>query len=221
MARDTVEFASRDEIDSTKWLSAEDALKRLTREADKVPLQALIEAHASGRLDTHVVVIARHGKAKPRASWHDEEATRPLTPIGYAHSAALVPVLSAYGVSRAVSSRWERCAATVEPYVGAANLRPWFSDNLTEVSHERSPARVAATVRQLLETPVSTVLCTHRPVLPTVFDVVGQHAKRSIADLLPSKDPFLEPGEALIAHVTMTAKGPRIIAVEHVAPELY
>ncbi len=219
-ARHPVPPVSPDEIDKKRWLDVEVAAKTLTRRTDRKPLAALVEEHAQGRLATHAVVIARHGKAWPRSTWPADEATRPLTPIGHAHAAAIVPVLAAYGVTRVVSSRWERCAATVAPYVQAARLKPWYSEHLTETDHERSPARVAATVRELLESPSSAVLCTHRPVLPTVLDVLGQHSRRSVADRLPTKDPFLDPGELLVAHVARTAKGPRVVAVEHVTPPL-
>ncbi|MCL1871701.1 MAG: NUDIX hydrolase [Promicromonosporaceae bacterium] len=219
-ARPPVVPASPTEIDRVRWLDADEAAKRLTRRTDRKPLAALVEEFAQGRLATHVVVIARHGRAVARATWPGDEETRPLTPIGHAHAAALVPVLASYGVTRVVSSRWERCSSTVAPYVQATRLRPWYSDHLTEADHERSPGRVAATVRSLLESSSSTVLCTHRPVLPTVLDVLGQHSRRSVADALPSGDPFLEPGELLVAHVARTPKGPRVVAAEHVVPPL-
>ncbi|WP_425955248.1 NUDIX hydrolase [Xylanimonas sp. McL0601] len=219
-ARPIVPPASKEEIDRVRWLDVEEASARLTRRTDRKPLVALVAEFEQGRLATHAVVIARHGRALARTSWFGEEQDRPLTPIGHAHAAALVPVLSAYGVSRVVSSRWERCAATVAPYVRAAHLRPWYSEHLTETHHEQSPARVARTVRQLLEAQTSAVLCTHRPVLPTVLDVLGQHSRRAVADLLPSEDPFLEPGELLVAHVATTPRGPRVVAVEHVVPPL-
>ncbi|ACZ29340.1 NUDIX hydrolase [Xylanimonas cellulosilytica DSM 15894] len=219
-ARHPVPPVSEEEIDQTRWLDVAAATAKLTRRTDRKPLVALAEEFEQGRLPTHVVVIARHGKAMARSTWPGDEATRPLTPMGHAHAAAIVPVLAAYGVTRVVSSRWERCAATVAPYVQAARLKPWYSEHLTETEHERSPARVAATVRELLETPSSVVLCTHRPVLPTVLDVLGQHSRRSVADKLPSDDPFLDPGELLVAHVARTGKGPRVVAVEKVTPPL-
>jgi 8-oxo-dGTP diphosphatase len=80
---------------------------------------------------------------------------------------------------------------------------------------------VAATVLQLLQGKKSAVLCTHRPVLPTALDVLGQHAKRSVADSLPHTDPFLQPGEALVAHVARTEKGPRVVAVEIISPVVF
>ncbi|MDO8143391.1 MULTISPECIES: NUDIX hydrolase [unclassified Isoptericola] len=220
-ARTPVAPASKREIDKAEWLDAEDAAERLTRSTDRGPLDALVEAHRDGQLATHAVVIVRHGRALPRANWYGVEQDRPLTPLGHGQAAALVPVLASYGVDAVISSRWERCATTIDPYVRAANLRPEYSDNLGEAQHERSPARVAAAVRDLLEADRASVLCTHRPVLPTVLDVLGQHSSRSVASTLPRRDPYLEPGEALVAHVARTPKGPKVVAAERVAPQVF
>jgi len=221
VARFPVQPPSSDEVDKKAWLDVEDAAPRLTRAADRGPLDALVEAHEQGRLATHAVVIVRHGKAVTRGAWHGGEQDRPLTPTGHAQGAALVPALAAYGVTSVLSSRWERCAATIEPYVRASRARPELSDQLGEAEHERSPSRVAATVRDLLVSGRSSVLCTHRPVLPTVLDVLGQHSRRAVANVLPSRDPFLEPGDMLVAHVAATGKGPRVVAVEKVTPPVY
>ncbi|MCL2595677.1 MAG: histidine phosphatase family protein, partial [Promicromonosporaceae bacterium] len=184
------------------------------------PLTVLVEAYDAGLLDTRALVIARHGTAIPRAGWHGTEPLRPLTPLGHGHAHALVPVLSAYGVSRVVSSEWERCAATVAPYAAAAGLTTWCSEHLSEAKHEKKPARVAATVQDLLASRRSSVLCTHRPVLPTVLDVLSEHADASVTALLPTIDPYLLPGELLVAHVARPADSPRIVAIEHVIPPL-
>ncbi|AEG43175.1 NUDIX hydrolase [Isoptericola variabilis] len=220
-ARAPVRPVARDEIDKQVWLDADDAARRLTRATDRGPLDALVDAHEQGWLPTHAVAIVRHGRAVARSTWYGAEQDRPLTPLGHAQAAATVPVLAAYGVTMVLSSRWERCATTMEPYVRASGLRPEYSDNLSEAKHERSPSRVAATVRDLLESDRSSVLCTHRPVLPTVLDVLGQHSRRAVANALPSRDPFLEPGEMLVAHVAATAKGPRVVSLETITPPVY
>jgi 8-oxo-dGTP pyrophosphatase MutT (NUDIX family)/phosphohistidine phosphatase SixA len=220
-ARSPVAPVNKREIDRTEWLDVDEAAERLTRGSDRGPLDELREAHADHRLDTRALVIVRHGRAVPRPVWHGEEQERPLTPVGHAQASALVPVLAAYGVSTVVSSRWERCATTMDPYVRAAGLRPEYSDSLGEAQHERSPARVAAAVRDLLDLPRPAVLCTHRPVLPTVLDVLGQHSRRAVASVLPRRDPYLEPGEVLVAHVATTSKGPRVVAAERVSPPVW
>jgi 8-oxo-dGTP diphosphatase len=221
-ARPPVAPLDRDEVDRAEWLDVDEAARRLTRTSDRAPLDALVATEAEGLLVTRTLVIARHGSAVPRTSWHGAERDRPLTPLGHGQAAALVPVLAAYGVEHVISSRWERCATTIDPYVRAAGLRPSYSEYLTEAQHERLPSRVAPTVRELLEeTTESSVLCTHRPVLPTVLDVLGQCASRAVANGLPTLDPFLEPGEVLVAHVADPPSGPRVVATEKVSPQVW
>ena len=146
------------------------------------------------------------------------EADRPLTRVGGRQAEKLVPVLSAFGVARALSSPWLRCTATLEPYVQACGLPLRTGEPLTEVAHAASPATVAAHVLDLLHTPGDAVLCTHRPVLPTVLDVLAEHSSRAVADELPHDDPFLRPGQVLFAHVADTAVGPRVIATQVIGP---
>lgn len=221
-ARPPVAPVDRKEVDSTVWLRADDAAARLTRAADRRPLEALVAAYEEGLLDTRAVVVARHGLALARTLWHGSERDRPLTPVGHAHAAALVPVLAAYGVEQVLSSRWERCATTIDPYVRASGIRPAFSEYLTEARHEHSPSRVAAAMRDLLaDSDESAVLCTHRPVMPTVMEMLAEHAPPEVAETLPSRDPYLDPGTVLVAHVALTDGGPRVVAAEEIAPRLY
>lgn len=219
-ARAPVAAAGPDEIDDVAWLTPAKAGKRLTRAADGAQLAELVALHERGRLDTHVLVVARHGRAKERSAWHGDETDRPLTPSGRAQAEALVPVLAAFGVRDVVTSRWARCAATIEPYARAAGVQP-LDSHLTEAEHERSPSRAAGEVRRLLESARDVVVCTHRPVLPTVLDVLGQHSRRAVAGSLPVEDPYLQPGEILVTHVGQTKKGPRVMGVESHHPPLH
>ena len=213
-ARPPVPPASTKEIDQLRWFDVPAASKRLTRSDDREPLDALLEAYEKGRLDTRALVVARHGTARRRADWKGTELDRPLTPEGQRQSRALVSVLSTFGVGRVVTSAWARCVSTIAPYAEAAQVTPEVSTVLTEAQHSTSPARVAAEVRRLLESTGDAVLCTHRPVLPTVVDVLAQHATRAVADALPAADPFLHPAQVLVAHVAQTSKGPRVVATE-------
>ena len=213
-ARPPVPPASTKEIDQLRWYDVAAAAKRLTAAGDREPLAELVEAYEKGRLDTRAVVVARHGTARRRADWQGTELDRPLTPEGQRQARALVPVLSTFGVGRVVTSAWARCVSTIAPYAAAAQITPQVSTVLTEAQHSTSPSRVAAEVLGLLEFGGDAVLCTHRPVLPTVVDVLAQHARRSIADTLPAADPFLHPAQVLVAHVAHTPKGPRVVATE-------
>jgi 8-oxo-dGTP pyrophosphatase MutT (NUDIX family)/phosphohistidine phosphatase SixA len=214
IARPPVPRASTEEIDRTRWLDVAAAAEKLTNVLDCEPLNALVDAHAKGRLMTRAVVIARHGKARSRATWPGTELDRPLTPVGVQQSATLIPVLSAFGVTDIVTSHWERCRATIEPYAEATAITPRESVHLTEAEHDSSPERVAAEVDGLLRSGRDVVVCTHRPVLPTVLKVLASHSSRVAEAELPSKDPYLKPGSVLVAHVAHGEKGPRVVAAE-------
>ncbi|MGW6129599.1 NUDIX hydrolase [Cellulomonas sp. NPDC055163] len=218
LARPPVPRASRDEIDAVRWVDADVARKKLTRAEDREPLDVLLAEHEKERLDTRVLVVARHGQARKRSSWPGSEDDRPLTRTGQEQAEQLVPVLSAFGVTDLVTSHWARCAQTLAPYAAATHLGPRLAAELTESRHDDSPARVAALVERLLGSRRDVVLCTHRPVLPTVLDVLAQHSRRPVADALPHEDPFLRPGEMLVAHVVGSARGPRLVATERHTP---
>lgn len=217
-ARPPVPPATRDEIDEARWLDVEAAARRLTRPSDRAPLDALVDAHVHGRLDTRALVVVRHAAARKRSTWEGTETDRPLTSSGREQAAALVPMLSAFGVTHVVSSEWQRCATTVAPYATAAGVTPVLDPGLTESAHDDHPARVAALVAGLVAAREDSALCTHRPVLPTVLDVVAQHSRREVADALPRTDPFLKTAELLVTHVAATAAGPRVVAAEQHRP---
>ncbi len=220
-ARAPVPPVSPAEIDRAVWLSTAAAAKRLTRRADLRPLRALEREWTAGRLRTRALLVVRHGVATLRESWHGREADRPLIPAGHAQAAALVPVLAAYGVGRIVTSPWARCAQTVAPFAGAAHLVPDDVDHLGESRHKRSPDLTRKLVQAMLAADRAAVLCTHRPVLPTVLDALRGPARGAVAARLPAADPYLEPGEILVVQVRSSAKGPRIVAAEQIAPPLY
>ena len=64
------------------------------------------------------------------------------------------------------------------------------------------------------------LLCTHRPVLAEVFDVVRDACDPAVAGDVPAKDPYLAPGEVLVAHVALplTTRA-RVVAVERHQPQ--
>lgn len=220
-ARTPVPAVDPAEIDGACWLGVDDARRRLTRPADREPLDALVHAHAKGRLDTRALVVARHARARKRAAWAGTEEDRPLTPAGYLQAATLVPILAAYGAVSITTSHWLRCADSMAPYARATGLASGLSFDLTELAHETSPRKVAAVVDRLLKEPRSAVMCTHRPVLPTVVRALSARTREAVRSDLPSQDPYLKPGELLIAHVADHRDGPRVVAVERSQSHLH
>jgi len=155
------------------------AVHRLTYPYDR---DTLAEARPLGRR-TRALVVLRHGKARSRA-----QAQR------------LVPLLAAFDVTVAHSSSSTRCVQTVAPY---AEVTGWPVKLYDELSEEGATAEgVVGLVDALLDGGESAVLCTHRPVLPTVLDA------------LRVPEAKLEPGAMLVVH---HRKG-RVVASEQLQP---
>lgn len=205
------------EIDDVVWVSAPTAADMLTRDADRGPLRAVVDLWQRERLGTHALAVVRHAQAVKRGDWKGEDATRPLTTTGVVQADALVPVLAAFGIRRVVTSPWARCLETVAPYVEAAGPALEQHDGLSQGAHERDPVPARELARAVLRAPGATAVCTHRPVLPTVLDAVGGATRKWTVGELPHHDPWLRPGELLVAHVT---RGRHVVAIERHRPPL-
>jgi 8-oxo-(d)GTP phosphatase len=176
-------YAPNNEVDAVEWVAYDKALDRLTHDHDRDTLRDAGEV----RRRTHPVVILRHSQARSRKAWRKDDRLRPLLRAGQLQAEKLVPVLAAYDATRIVSSSSTRCVETVAPYVDATGRKPELVDGLSEEDATRKS--VAGVVEELVAGDEGAVLCTHRPVLPKVFEVLGV------------KDPGLDLGEMLVVHV--------------------
>ena len=192
-------YEPNSEIDEVAWFPIDKARRRLTYDFDIDTLdEALVHAQK-----TRTLVILRHSQARSRKTWRGDDEDRPLLATGKHHAERLVPVLSAYDVRRLVTSSSTRCVQTLEPYAAATGHKLRNQDKFSEEG--ASPKAVRAALESLTdglyERPASAgglVVCTHRPVLPWVFDALGLD------------DPGLVAGELTVLHLR---KG-RIRAVE-------
>ncbi|MFJ6001500.1 NUDIX domain-containing protein [Arthrobacter sp. NPDC092385] len=201
------------EVDRVQWVSPERARDLLTNPSDVEPLDALVEAHRSKDLQTWPLIVVRHAKAKPRSSWSQAEGERPLAATGRRQAIAVSRLLQAWNPERVVSSPWVRCVQTISPYVNQRSAKLKLVDALTEHDAARKPGRARTAVERLFDKRRSVAVCTHRPVLPLVFSVLGDHMTSTLRRLLPAEDPYLAPGEAVICQVSSTNQG-RIVSVE-------
>jgi 8-oxo-dGTP diphosphatase len=176
-------YEPNNEIDRVEWVPYELAKRRLTYAHDRETLQLAKKL----RKRTRPVIVLRHGHACPRKRWTGDDRRRPLHPDGLEQARALVDTLAAYDVSRIVSSSSTRCVQTVEPYADASG---WPLERTRALTEEDATAEsVLALVDDLVAERENTVVCTHRPVLPTVFAALGV------------EDPRLEPGAMLVVHL--------------------
>lgn len=205
------------EIDEVRWVALDRAEKLLTRQSDAIQLKALRGYVEDGELDTVPIIIQRHAAALSRSKWRKGEKTRPLSSKGKKQAAALPDLIDAFDPRSVVTSPWKRCLSTVERYSREQGMRMVVKDELTEADHAKRPARTAAVMERVMEESRPVVVCTHRPVLPTVIDVVRERSTRSVGLELPKEDPYLAAGECLVLH---TLRGGPVVAVERHLPAI-
>ncbi|MCW2786709.1 MAG: hydrolase [Marmoricola sp.] len=179
---DTSSYPVNEEIDELGWFGFDKARQLLTYADDVAQLDRVAMRHKR----TSTLIIVRHARATKRGTWKGDDDERPLTAVGRLQARSLIPVLSAFGVTRVVSSDSLRCLRTLSPYARDHVLGIDAVPGINEVDATR--VTIATTVRGLLESRENAVLCSHRPVLPKVFDLLGI-----------TEEP-LSPGEIIVCH---------------------
>lgn len=187
---DVTTYEPNAEIDEVRWVPVDKARGKLSYAHDVGTLEEALVL----RKRTRTLVVLRHATARSRKSWSKDDRRRPLLASGQRQAERLVPVLAAYDVPRIVTSGSTRCVDTVAPYAAAIGGKLEVDEVFSE--EEATPKGVRRAVNALLadltESPKDsggTVLCTHRPVLPLVFEALGM------------PDPRLEKGEMLVVHL--------------------
>jgi len=212
--------ADTDEIDDRAWVDPDKAERMLAHRGDLAPLDRLLALAREGTLDTRPFVVVRHGQARPRDAWSRADAERPLVAKGRRQALAISGLLQCWRPSYLVSSPWRRCTETMGPYAAASGTRLRTKGSLTEDGFHRNPHKVVQRVNALLRRDQPSLLCTHRPLLGAVVDTLAAAAPDDARDGLPAADPWLRPGELLVAHVArgLRESTDRVVAVERFSP---
>jgi 8-oxo-dGTP pyrophosphatase MutT (NUDIX family)/phosphohistidine phosphatase SixA len=205
------------EVDEARWFPVAKARTKLTSYADRDQLDVLEKYDSTDALSAWPLILVRHGKAFPRSKWYETEHVRPLLKLGTRQAMALTGLLGAWETKRLMSSPWKRCMATLTPLSAATGKPIKKVPTLSEKTTAANPGKTTRFIEKLLEKGRPVIYCTHRPVLPTIFDVYKAHAPKHVAEKLPKEDPYLKPGEVLIAYVR-PGPVPRIVEIERVRP---
>lgn len=214
------------EVDEVVWLEAEVAAARLTYARDRAQLESLVDADRQGSLSTWPLALLRHAKARSRSSWSDDDWLRPLNDHGRGQAVDLAPVLSAYGLTRLVSSPSTRASETLAPYATATGERLRLKPGLSEEGHAEDPTRASHHLERLLVRGVPAALCSHGPVLPALVGRLLERVDPAFAPGLVARsvvedvrDHGLAKGELLLAHIVGTGPDARVVAVERHHPD--
>ena len=194
-------FLPNDEVNEIAWLTFDEAAERLTYEHDVDVLQA-----AEAAKKTTPMIMLRHTQAMKRTEWasdpdnlNEPDAYRPLTSVGRIQANMLVAALAAYGVYKLHTSDSVRCRDTVGPYASARSLSIALEPSLSEERHVQFPDKARDRTSELTEIQNAFVLCTHRPVLPTVMEVLAEKFELE-NDVKKAFEPALTPGSMVVYH---------------------
>lgn len=171
-----VEHRPDHEVDHVAWVSIPQAEFRLTYDDEREVLKRAVAAP-----ETSTLVVVRHGKAMDRKHWSGKDWKRPLSARGRRQAKRLVPLLQAYGVSRAMSSNSTRCVQTLIPFAETDGITIEEMEALSEESHEKNPEGVFELMRRLRDETVvepwqASAVCGHRPVLPLMRESINAPA---------------------------------------------
>ncbi len=165
------DYQPNDEVDEVRWLGLPAAAGALTYPRDVVVLERFEESVRANEHCSSPLVVLRHGSAQARAEWGRDDRDRPLTAEGRGQAEAVVRLLSAYGIDVVLSSDAERCVQTVRPFATEAGVE---IDRDARWSEQAARQRdVTTAVAALRHSGRRLVLCTHRQLLPWVFEGLG------------------------------------------------
>lgn len=196
---DVTGYARNAEVDELGWHDLDAAAGRLTYLDDLHLLEQLREEPRP----TSALVVVRHAKAMKRRDWKGPDTRRPLIELGEHQAHDLARLLTAYGVARVHSSSSTRCTQTLAPYAEEQVLPLQELDELTEEGNDADAA--AALLHTLAEAPESSVVCSHRPVLPGLLAILGVE-----------EEP-LAPAELVVCH---HRRGVLVATERHLASQL-
>lgn len=191
-------FTPDDEIDAIAWVDLSEVAARLSYDFD-----AHLVLEAAAVPATSPFIVLRHAKAMKRIDFNGSpDSTRPLAGRGRGQSKALVEMLDAYGIERIVTSPAKRCHDTVARLAKFLDVRIEEFPQLSEEGHADDPLGTAELIAELAADPRPTVLCSHRPVMPTLLMSIANElgVSKETVGTASAWDPRLAPGEFAVAH---------------------
>lgn len=210
-------FIGNDEVDEIAWVPVGEAASHLTYGHD-----AGIVAAAAAAPVTIPLIVLRHTQAVKRHDYrgkHDWE--RPLSGRGRTNARQLVPLLEAYGIEEVRSSDALRCTQTVRKFAKAIGAEIIGEPAFSEEVHAEAADETALRAADLAFLARPTVVCSHRPVLPTLLGTMrealavdeGEWTDPSALEDA-SWEPRMSPGSFVVIHRAFGPTGPRVVAVE-------
>lgn len=207
-------FKPNKEIAALRWASLEEAAQLLTHERERDILDTFLALEQQQILDTFAVIVLRHAKAEPRSKDYPVDHKRPLSDIGSDQAQLVIPSIAAFGPKQIITSDAKRCRATVTPAAHTLSLP------LTTVHGLSQDAWDTGSTEDLRETAVrtvtdkrSTIMCSHRPVLPDIAREIALACGSTPGSYLHDVS-LLPPAGFAIFHITKKKSRRQLVSVE-------
>lgn len=210
-------FEPNQEIASIEWVSAKKALGLLSYEHDRELLVRVQDLHKKSELETKALIVLRHAPATSRLGWFGYDGDRTLTDEGLKVAKRLVPLLSAFGPKRLVTSPWKRCVDTIQPFAKQKKLKLIERIQLSERKNTNRPKSTENVVRDEIFKAKNSLICSHRPALPSILDEIAKRADLQLG-LQLHQARSLKPGDFAIIRLKK-GKKPKVLAVEFYSVE--
>ena len=162
-------FRPNSEVDKIQWLSTEAAAKKMSYKRDRMFYLGLGAKWWKARPR---VLLLRHAYAGRRSSWTGNDRKRPLSVRGKEQALQIADSYADLGVSRIVSSPYDRCVQTVEPMAEAIGIEIETHEALADGA---DVAETAKLLRKLAKK--QSVAVTHGD---NIFDVLAYLSDRGM-----------------------------------------
>ena len=220
-------FTPGAKIDTVHWIPADSATGTLTHASE-----ASLVARAAALPQTSPLILLRHTVAAKRSDYRGkDDAERPLSGKGRSQAKALIPLLDAFGITDVHSSTAVRCQHSVRKFAKYLETGVQHEPAMSEEGFEERPERTARRMRKMILDPAPLVLCSHRPLLPTLLEaaaevlgtteMTSENPASDVEDRAARWDPELPPGGFIVLHRSFfEGSAPRLVAIErHVAAD--
>lgn len=207
-------FRPNREISALEWVPFREVRGRLSYKADRDLFKVFERFAKRGAVETFSVIFLRHCKAEPRSDRWPIDRLRPLSDGGEDQAETLVPTLEAFGPERISSSSAERCMRTVAPLAHHLHKTIRVHEGLSQDAwDEGNTDDLRAIIGKIVRKGKTTVVCTHRPVLPDAIRELAL-ATGSLPGAYLDDAAALPPGAFSVFHLSRTHPGAGILAVE-------
>lgn len=211
------DFLPNDEVEALEWVTVKRARSYLTYPHDVTIVDEFARIAARGGLDTFAIVVLRHAKAVPASSWEGRDSTRRLTQRGRAEADAAARAVAAWGPRRLISSTAKRCRSTVAPLATLLKKDVRLHDEISQEAQGNAPADLRALIGKRVRARKTTVLCSHRPVIPEILREIALATATPLGPYLDEASALPTGGFAVV-HLSTEHPGSGIVAVETHSP---